>query len=184
MHPAGVMRWTLIFRPTSLLGLAMLVAACVETSPQPPTTAGPPVPVRADDASVTLAGARCDHEAACNAVGTGHSNATRDVCVEQVGRSVGRDLDRCVMGIDPRRLRVCEKLLRNESCYPLSTLSRMIACRADSLCIAPPTPGGTEPSFSTEDVYGMDTGSTGSTTTSAIVPEASASVRTTSSSIQ
>lgn len=155
MHSAIDMRWT-VHRPMSLIALATALAACMESGVGPPPDAARhPPPLRPDDASVALAGARCDHEAVCSDVGNGHSYTTRDVCVEQVQQSVLHDLGRCSIGVDPHKLTVCESLLRNESCHPLSTLSRMIACRTEALCVAPPTPGSTDPSFTSEDVYGL-----------------------------
>ncbi|HEX8794746.1 MAG TPA: DUF6184 family natural product biosynthesis lipoprotein [Polyangiaceae bacterium] len=114
-----------------------------------------PTIVSVDQAAVQLAISRCDHDNTCSDVGSGRRYASVADCAAQVQESSRQELARCLTGIEPRRLAACERRLRAESCRPLSTLSRMIACRAETLCASSPTPEDDQPSFTSEDVYGM-----------------------------
>lgn len=91
----------------------------------------------ADAAASQIAGARCDHEVACGTVGTGRTYAGRDECEGELLRSAETDLGTraCAGGIAARLVDDCASRLRQESCHPLSTLSRMSACRPVALCV-------------------------------------------------
>jgi hypothetical protein len=104
----------------------------------------------ADTAASHIANARCDHELACGGVGTGRSYATRDECASELLRSAQVDLaaNRCTVGIAAQLVDDCAARLRVESCHPLSTLTRMYACRPAGLCIQTTT------EFTSSDVYG------------------------------
>lgn len=144
-------------RSACLVPLAVLVGACVESPGAPPASATAPAVVSVDDASARLAGSRCAHASACGDVGAGRPYASASDCTVQMQQSTKQDLARCSAGIDPARLAGCERRLHAESCRPLSTLSRMLACRADAVCANPLGPGSDQPSFTSEDVYGMYT---------------------------
>jgi hypothetical protein len=105
-------------------------------------------------AAGALATARCGHAVACDDVGSGRRFSTEARCFEEVRESVRHDLTPCALqGIDQATLAGCERRLREESCTPLSTLSRMLACRPQTLCVAPTAPHDS-PEFTGEDVYG------------------------------
>ncbi len=142
-------------RTACLLPVAVLLGACAESPSAPLGTVTAPTVLSVDQAAVRLAVSRCDHDNTCSDVGAGRRYATVADCAAQVQRSTRQDLARCSTGIEPRRLAACEHRLRAESCRPLSTLSRMLACRAESLCATPPAPEDDQPSFTSEDVYGM-----------------------------
>lgn len=142
-------------RTASLAPLALVLGACVESPSGPPASVTAPTVVSVDQAATELAVSRCDHDAACSDVGTGRRYSTTAECAAQVQQSTRQDLARCSAGIEPRRLAACERRLRAESCRPLSTLSRMLACRAEALCAGAPSPDQEQPSFTSEDVYGF-----------------------------
>jgi hypothetical protein len=97
-----------------------------------------------------IAQSRCAHENACGGVGADRPFATEAACKDELQRSAETDLSRkpCVSGLDPDRVGACASALRDESCHPLSTLSRMYACRVASLCRNLDTE-----TFTTEDAY-------------------------------
>lgn len=105
----------------------------------------------ADAAAATIAAARCEHESTCGQVGTGHAFATADACTAELTRNAGADLARhpCPAGIDSNEVAACVRLLKAESCYPLSTLSRMYMCRPANLCLRTGTVR-----LSEEEIYG------------------------------
>jgi hypothetical protein len=152
MNPVRGCRTPCLFVP-----IAVLVGACAGSQGAPPTSVTAPTVVSVEDASVQLAASRCDHASTCSDVGVGRPFATVADCDAQVQQSTKQDLARCTAGVEPRRLAACERRLTAESCRPLSTLSRMLACRAESLCANPLNPGDEQPSFTSEDVYGMNT---------------------------
>lgn len=143
------------YRTACLLPVSLLVGACAQPPGSPPATVTAPTVVSVDQAAMRLAVSRCDHDNTCSDVGSGRRYASVAECASQVQQSSRQDLARCATGIEPRRLAACERKLRAESCRPLSTLSRMLACRAESLCASPPAPEDDQPSFTSEDVYGM-----------------------------
>lgn len=143
------------YRTACLAPLALLAGACAESPGSPPATVTVPTVVSVDEAAIQLAISRCDHDNTCSDVGSGRRYASVAECAAQVQQSSRQDLARCSTGIEPRRLAACERRLRAESCRPLSTLSRMIACRTETLCANPPAPEDDQPSFTSEDVYGM-----------------------------
>lgn len=139
-------------RTQRLLGpCAAFLAACHGI---PSQSAGVGAPARAvlstDTAASHIADARCDHELACGAVGAGRAFATREECASELLRSAQADLaaNHCTAGIAARLLDDCAAKLRVESCHPLSTLTRMYACRPAGLCLQTTT------EFSSSDVYG------------------------------
>jgi hypothetical protein len=137
----------------SLSLCATLLAACHASSPQTATVDSTArARLTTDSAAGQIADARCDHELACEAVGGGHAYSARDQCASEFFRSTQADLaaQPCTNGIAARRVADCAGRLRQESCHPLSTLSRMYACRPAALCLPAAT---TE--FTTEDVYGQ-----------------------------
>jgi hypothetical protein len=128
------------------------ITACLHSEAQPSRSAG--APVSADVAAGALATARCTHAMTCNEVGSGKRFSSEGICFEEVRDSLHHDLSSCApLSVDPGNLAGCERRLRDESCAPLSTLSRMMACRPQTLCVAPSTPGD-GPEFTGEDVYG------------------------------
>lgn len=144
------------YRTACLAPLAFVVGACAESPGGPPSVAAAPTVVSVDEAATQLAATRCDHDAACSNVGAGRPYATVAECAAQVQQSTTQELARCSAGVEPRRLAACERRLQAESCRPLSTLSRMLACRPETLCASPSAaPGDEQPSFTSEDVYGM-----------------------------
>jgi hypothetical protein len=130
---------------------ALLLAACQATTP--PTIVAPPssqAALSADAAASEIANARCDHEVACGAVGVGRAYAARDQCASELRQSAKADLaiQACPTGIAARFVDDCTGKLRKESCHPLSTLSRMYACRPAALCLQMTR------TFTTEEIYG------------------------------
>jgi hypothetical protein len=109
--------------------------------------------VSRDAAAIQIANARCDHEVACGAVGAGRTYAARDECASELLRSAQEDLAAkpCTVGIAARLVDDCTARLRVESCHPLSTLTRMYACRPTGLCLQTTT------EFTSSDVYGEST---------------------------
>lgn len=143
------------YRTACLAPIAFLAGACAESPASIPATVMAPTVVSVDQAAIQLAISRCDHDNTCSDVGSGRRYASVAECAAQVQQSSRQELARCSTGIEPRRLAACERRLRTESCRPLSTLARMIACRAETLCASPPAPEDDQPSFTSEDVYGM-----------------------------
>jgi hypothetical protein len=140
---------------TACIPLALALGACAEPPGGPPAAVTAPTVVSVDQAAIELAMSRCDHDNTCSDVGTGRRYASVAECTAQVQQSSRQDLARCSTGIEPGRLAACERRLRGESCRPLSTLTRMLACRPQALCAGPPSPDQEQPSFTSEDVYGM-----------------------------
>ncbi len=128
---------------------ALLLAACQTPPSQTSAAALPPAALSADTAAYEIAHARCDHESACGTVGAGRTYPDHDQCASELLRSAQIDLatQACPAGIAARRVEDCAGRLRHESCHPLSTLSRMYACRPAALCL------DTSRQFSTEEVY-------------------------------
>jgi hypothetical protein len=135
-----------------LLGSCMALLTACHAGPSQTASAGTAAPatVGRDAAAIQIASARCDHEVACGAVGAGRSYAARDECATELLRSAQADLaaNPCAVGIEARLLQDCTSRLRAESCHPLSTLTRMYACRPTGLCMH------TSTEFSSFDVYG------------------------------
>jgi hypothetical protein len=104
-----------------------------------------------ETAASAIAAARCDHENACNQIGNGHAYATADACVADFAASTTADLKAhpCASGIDSNVVAKCASMLKQESCHPLSMLSRMYTCRPANLCVRADTVRLTE-----EDIYG------------------------------
>lgn len=130
---------------------AMLVAACGAA----PANTGGVAPsslavVSAEVAASQLADARCNHELACGTIGDGRAYPARNACMSENLLSVQADLaaHACPSGLGAKRIDDCTGLLRQESCHPLSLLSRMYACRPDALCLQPTRV------YTVEDAYG------------------------------
>jgi hypothetical protein len=130
---------------------AMLVAGC---GAAPANTGGAASSSQAvlsvEAAASQLAAARCDHELACGTIGDGRAYPARDACTSENLRSVQADLasHACPSGIAAKRIDDCTGRLRQESCHPLSLLSRMYACRPAALCLQ------TTRVYTVEDAYG------------------------------
>ncbi len=117
---------------------AMLFAAC---GAAPANTGGAAPSSRAvlsvEVAASQLADARCNHELACGTIGDGRTYPARNACMRENLLSVQADLaaHACPSGIATKRIDDCTGRLRQESCHPLSLLSRMYACRPAALCL-------------------------------------------------
>jgi hypothetical protein len=121
---------------------SFLLIACAHDGAvdQPATTSGSypaaaaPVSTHAIDEIVT---ARCDREQTCNNVGSGHTYATRDVCVGKLRADNQNDLTNasCPNGISRPGLDKCLADIRGERCdHPLDTLARLNSCARGSIC--------------------------------------------------
>jgi hypothetical protein len=130
--------------------VAVLLGCKAIPAPTGPAAPSAPVVVSSDTAARAIANARCDHDVACGAVGAGRTYAARDQCASELLRSAELDLSSqpCSEGLAAGRVADCAGRLRQESCHPLSTLSRMYACRPAALCVE------TTQVFTSEDVYG------------------------------
>jgi hypothetical protein len=104
-----------------------------------------------ETAASAIAAARCDHENACNQIGNGRAYTTADACMAELTASAMADLKThpCPSGIDSNVVAKCAGMLKQESCHPLSMLSRMYTCRPANLCVQADTVRFTE-----EDIYG------------------------------
>jgi hypothetical protein len=89
-------------------------------------------------AIMSVAAARCDREARCDRVGGGEKYGTRRDCLSDVRRDDRLDLtgDACPGGISAKGLDGCLQSIRSEDCSnPLTTVTRLTACRAGNLCL-------------------------------------------------
>lgn len=123
------------------LGLGALVAACEPAATKGVTSAMPePETMSVSTAAGVLAEASCEHESSCEGIGPSRHYPTVAACAEDFGQTAQNDFERhpCRAGINARHLEACADMLRDESCHPLSTLSRMHACRLAAICNRPP----------------------------------------------
>jgi hypothetical protein len=125
--------------PLVLCVVALPLAACGGASPAQPAgeARASGAVVSADTAASQIAGARCDRERECGAIGAGRTYEGREQCTTALLGSAKADLTAqpCPSGIAAARLADCTGRLRQESCQALSTLTLMSACRPEALCL-------------------------------------------------
>lgn len=108
-------------------------------TPPPPV----PVPVYVETATAVMrvTTSRCDREAECNNVGTGHEFGDRDECVNEIGHHVVSALpaEECPAGVDSDALAACVRDVRAEPCGQggAAAVERLSSCSRERLCASP-----------------------------------------------
>lgn len=150
MHGAARMKTTSTVLSAAFVA-AVLVACGGQNTQSNPNTAQNPVPGSAPPSGVTsaqnsadqktvdrIADARCAHDQKCNNVGQGQKFASLDVCKQQRSSDTSNDLNatNCPRGLDQDAINRCMNAIQNEPCSTsLDTLSRVVDCRTDALCM-------------------------------------------------
>src|SRR5579863_3498633 len=88
-------------RSIQLAGPCLAILTACQAGPPSTAPRGPSATaaVTRDTAAVEIASARCDHEAACGAVGTGRTYAAPDECASELFRSAREDLAAAPCGV-------------------------------------------------------------------------------------
>jgi hypothetical protein len=126
-----------------------LVPACELPESRPANASADPPRTPRGAAISRVVATRCDHEVQCGNVGDGRNYSSLDGCLAEMTRSADADLSpsACPDGVDAARLAECVRQFRRESCKPLATLTRMLACSPSSMCPAP-----SEPRYGSTDI--------------------------------
>ena len=96
-----------------------------------------PAPITPKGAVSRITAAECDHEVQCNNVGQNKAYKTLDDCIAKTQREKRKGINDkvCTGGINQGNLNGCVQALRSEECgNPISALSRLEACKTDSIC--------------------------------------------------